>query len=620
LSAPDGAREQRARAQAAPPTELDGALGRAIAALEGGAAFKAAYEALLLEISDETADRLMQLQREARGTWLVLLRAIAPAEHKPRALLIGDALSGTSVPLGYTGFRTTLYDRSALRLRFAELRNRALTPGDEVRSVLRGDETRLPFEDGEFDLVVQEAPLDARDGDADFAVAERRRVCSGEWVWIADNRFAYKRSSGRRGVFRVPSPIEYARRVLHPSGERSLAGYREACAAPSFAPPRAFALYPDAREFTYVVGLDGEFPSLEVGPKERDNKLKLLGASLGLFPLFTPSFALLSARREHANAPPRVERLLDELAKRTGEPRGELEHVVATRGNTALLMTRRPPSLAGDSESARDDGRGEWCVHIGLSAAQRSQLATHARFLELISRRFPAVPVPQPLFHGEFDGLYLTCERRARGLTAPQHTGDLAATRTLLGDTARVLAELVVEPARPMDEADFESLVARRFALVERFCGHPDTAANLRRMLERARASLLGRAFPRVLYHADLRSKHIQVDARGHIVALLDWGSGEERDLPYFDLLHLIAHERKQAEGWDAKRAWALVRERTDLRDYERAALDDYSARLGLDDEYRRTLEALYPVLVAAMAESHWDFSRPRWLRRQFGI
>jgi hypothetical protein len=25
-------------------------------------------------------------------------------------------------------------------------------------------------------------------------------------------------------------------------------------------------------------------------------------------------------------------------------------------------------------------------------------------------------------------------------------------------------------------------------------------------------------------------------------------------------------------------------------------------------------------VLVAAMAERHWDFSRPRWLRRQFGI
>jgi aminoglycoside phosphotransferase (APT) family kinase protein len=601
-------------------SELEGALQRAVAALEKGAAFKTAYEALLLEISDDTADRLMQLQREARGTWLVLLRAVAPKEGEPRALLIGDALSGTSVPLGHAGFRTTLYDRSARRLRFAELRNRALTPGDEVRTMLRRDETRLPFEDGEFELVVQEAPLDARDGDLANAVAERQRVCRGEWVWIADNRFAYKRSSGRRGVFRVPSPIEYARKVLHPGGERSLAGYREASAAPDFAPPRSFALYPDAREFTYVVGLDGAPPSLEVGPKERDNKLKLLGASLGLFPLFTPSFALLATRREHAHAPPRVERLLDALAERTGEARGELEHVVATRGNTALLMTRRKTPDGAGPESRLEDRRGEWCVHIGLSAAQRSQLATHARFLELISRRFPAVPVPQPLFCGELDGLYLTCERRASGLTAPQLTGDLAATRAMLGDAARMLAELVVEPARPMDEADFESLVARRFALVERYCGHADTAANLRRMLERARASLLGRTFPRVIYHADLRSKHIQVDAHGRIVALLDWGSGEERDLPYFDLLHLIAHERKQAEGWDAKRAWALVRERTDLRAYERAALDDYSARLGLDDEYRRAIEGFYPVLVAAMAESHWDFSRPRWLRRQFGI
>jgi aminoglycoside phosphotransferase (APT) family kinase protein len=139
-------------------------------------------------------------------------------------------------------------------------------------------------------------------------------------------------------------------------------------------------------------------------------------------------------------------------------------------------------------------------------------------------------------------------------------------------------------------------------------------------MLSRAREQLLGRSFPRVVYHADLRSKHIQVDARGRIVALLDWGSGEESDLPYFDLFHLLVHERKQAGDLDAASAWKLVRERAGLRDWERAALDDYARRLGLDDEYRRAVEGFYPVLVAAMAESHWDFSRPRWLRRQFGI
>jgi len=599
--------------------ELERALAPALAALERGEPYKAVLEALLLELSDELADRLTQLQREARGAWLVLLRATPPGEAPPTALLVGNALSGVSVPLGHAGWRVTLCDRSATRLRFAQLRNRALTPGDEPQIVQRTDSGRLPFDDGAFTLVVQETPLSAPDTRAE--VAELQRVCAGELVLLADNRFAYKRSSGRRGVFRVPGPFEYVRRVASAHGERSLAGYRRQCAAPRFEAPRAFALYPDAREFTYVVGLNEPLPSLELGPKERGNKLKLLGASLGLFPLLTPSFALLQSRVSSANELERglrVERLLDALARSTGEPRGALEHLVATRGNSALLFTRHTPRQnTGTSVST---GAGDWCVHIGLSAAQRSQLVTHARFLRSIRARFPAAPVPQLLFVGELEGLFLTCERRASGLTAPQHTGDLAVTRTLLEDASRVLADLVVEPARALDEAEFERLIARRFRLVERFCGHPDTAANLRSMLARAREQLVGRSFPRVVYHADLRSKHIQVDARGRIVALLDWGSGEESDLPYFDLFHLLVHERKQADDLDAASAWRLVRERTGLREWERAALDDYAQRLGLDDEYRRAVEGFYPVLVAAMAESHWDFSRPRWLRRQFGI
>ena len=34
----------------------------------------------------------------------------------------------------------------------------------------------------------------------------------------------------------------------------------------------------------------------------------------------------------------------------------------------------------------------------------------------------------------------------------------------------------------------------------------------------------------------------------------------------------------------------------------------------------RRALEELYPVLVAAMAEKNWDYSRPRWLHAGFGL
>jgi len=97
-------------------------------------------------------------------------------------------------------------------------------------------------------------------------------------------------------------------------------------------------------------------------------------------------------------------------------------------------------------------------------------------------------------------------------------------------------------------------------------------------------------------------------------------GTADERGLPYLDLLHLIVHERKQEAGLTAGEAWRIVRERARLREHERAALDTYAGTLGLDDDFRAFIEELYPVLVAAMAEQHWDYSRPRWLHRQFGV
>jgi aminoglycoside phosphotransferase (APT) family kinase protein len=591
------------------PWPLDSrSIERAIAAMERGVPFKAAYEELLLGLDDATADLTMQLQREARGAWLVLLREPVRADRRARALLIGNSLSGTSVPLANHGFDVTLFDSSQARLRFATLRNAALAP-QRTTAVLASGEARLPFDDASFDLVVQEDGPPSPERGWRHDLGELRRVCAGEFALIADNRFAYKRSRGRRGKFHVAGPFDYARHLFAPrGGERSLRGYRALLEAPDFERARAFALYPHAREFTFVVGLDAPLPRLAIGPKERQNKPKLVAQRLGLFPLFAPSFALVAARGAAAEAPPRIERILAELARKLDAPAPEVEHLVATRGNSALVLTR------GRGDASR------WCVHIGLSPAQRSQLVTHFEMLRLISERFAGVPVPAPLFIGEVEGVFLTCEQRLGGLTAPQLTGDRGAAGRMLADAAQHMAGLAIEPARALDETEFERLLGRRFELVARFARVPSTLEHLARMRDEVRATLVGRAFPRVVYHADLRGKHVQVERDGRVLGYLDWGSSEQSDLPYFDLLHFVAHERKQEEHLQALEAWRLVRDRSGLREYERAALDDYSRRLGLDDEYRRAIERVYPVLVAAMAEKHWDFSRPEWLHRQFGV
>ena len=122
---------------------------------------------------------------------------------------------------------------------------------------------------------------------------------------------------GVRGDFHIPGPLAFARRALVPSdGERSLRGYRKLLREQGFAPVRCFALYPHRREFSQVVALDEPLPALAVGRRERENRIKVAARSLGLFPLFTPSFALIGARKPLT---PRFERILDTLAERTGE-------------------------------------------------------------------------------------------------------------------------------------------------------------------------------------------------------------------------------------------------------------------------------------------------------------
>ena len=41
---------------------------------------------------------------------------------------------------------------------------------------------------------------------------------------------------------------------------------------------------------------------------------------------------------------------------------------------------------------------------------------------------------------------------------------------------------------------------------------------------------------------------------------------------------------------------------------------------MDLDADVAACVGAIYPVLVAAMAETHWNYSRPRWLHREFGL
>jgi SAM-dependent methyltransferase len=587
-------------------------LSSAFEARAAGQTYVSALEAVLLALDVVGSDRLMQILGEGRGAWFALLGA------KPGAILfLGNALSGAVAALAQTGWTVTVVDRSPDRLRFEQYRDTERYPGRTI-PLLAGDAPALPFADASFDAVVQEAGFPGAAPVFAQATSECLRVARDDVVLIGNNRLGYKRSTGRRSIYRMPGPFEWLRDAALPrEGERTLLGWRRALADRGAPKPRAYALYPHASDFTHVVAIDGAFPSLTIGPGERRNRLKVVGRALGLFPVFTPSFLVHARRAGPAGAPespPRIDRMLDAIAERTGEPRAELVRLVSTRGQSAVIHTR---SRGGGEAGAP----GSWTLYVPFLPSTVSRAKRRHEALTSVRKRFPWLPTPEPLFFGEADGVLVACERRLPGIAAAKIGGDRSQIARMLSDASAHFARLFVRASAPFTSAEFDALIGDRFALVERHAGVPSTAAELRRLRDEARERLVGRAIPRVFHHGDLRSKHVQVDREdGKVIGYLDWSVSEDEFLPYLDLVHLVVHERKQADDLTAERAWKLVRDRRDLRSYEREALERHRRAIELDDEVARAIEAIYPVLVAAMAERSWEYSRPRWLHRQFGL
>lgn len=572
------------------------------AARARGATFEQGLAELLLALDDDTGELLQQELHEARGAWALCLGVTAR-----RVLFVGSPLAGAIRVFARLGAAVTVLDDDAERAELAAFAWEAHAPG-RVRWV-RGDARVLPFQDREFDVVVLDDGLPRERAQCTRLLAEAARVSSGEVALLGDNRLGYKRSAGRHASLRVPRAVEWLRDVCAPrAGERTLRGYRAALRLPGFARATAWALYPHRKDFAHVVAIDAPLPAITIGPQERRNKVKLAGRALGLFSVFTPSFALTAARTECGLPAPLAERLLDELARATGEPRGELEHLVATRGGSAILFTRAAST------------RGGWVVHVPLSPNKARHLARHAARLGELPRRFPALRTPELLFHGRLAGVELACERRLGGLTAPQIAGDAPRMSRLLADVVRDFAALVVRDAEPFTSEDYAREVSARIARVSADAHVPGTRAWLAALDEALRPRLVGRKLPRVLHHADLRAKHVQIAPDGAVLGYLDWSTAEDEALPFWDLFHLVVHERKQVNGGTAGATWRALRDGRDVPPHASEALAIYARDLALDDETVRALVELYPVYVTAMGAKNWDYSRPRWLHRHFEV
>jgi len=572
------------------PLEADD-LTRLLARVGEGVDFREAFEELLCDLPLVRAEHLMLLVRQGRSAWMPMLRT-----RRGRALVIGNAFSGAGAGLAFAGWDVVLCDDQPDRLAFAGARARGLELSMGLE-LLNGRE-RLPYADESFDLVV-------RDGACGATVQELARISRGEVVLIVDNRYGYKRSTGVHGEFQVRRPGEYLKSVITGEG-KSLAEHSAELKRAGLVGLRPHALYPDSRDFTFCVSLSDTGPTLPIGPKERSNRLKMLAQKLGLFPHLTPSYALIVHKPRARLERPLASTLLAEALGVEEHESPPVEHLVNTRGNNILLLSKGPRPLA---------------LHLPMEERQQEQMKKHLATLSELRECFPEIPVPRSLGAIMLDGIWYAAEERLGGWSAGQICGDRARVARMLEDVALHFAGLVTRPARPFTESDCERLVGVRVRRVAGKAVEPETIAALKELERKAREGLVGAVFPLVRSHGDLRSKHVQVDREGHVLGYLDWGSTEEMDLPLFDLLHLLLHERKQEAELTAGEAWRLLdNDRAALRTHEKSALEDYAAALSLPEGVIRAIEGLYPLLVADVAEKHWDYSRPRWLHRQFGI
>ena len=573
-----------------PPWPLEaGDLDRFLERSEDEADFRESLEELLCSLPLQRAEHLMLLLRHSRAAWLPLLRTRAG-----RALFIGNAFSGAGAGLAFLGWEVTLRDESPSRLAFADARARGLKL--PMQTEHSEGARRLPHEDESFDLVVCDQSMAVNE-------AELARVSRGEVVLIADNRYGYKRSTGVHGEFELRRPGEYLKSIFSGEG-RSLAEHTSALKRAGLVGLRPHALYPDSRDFTFCVSLGDAGPTLPLGPKERANRLKVLANSLGLFPHLTPSYALIAHKPRARLQRPLADLLAREALGSDEAHAPDLEHLVNTRGSNALLLTGGERALA---------------LHVPMEAFQKRHVKRHIAALSELRDEHPELPVPRSFGVVMAEGIWFSAEERLPGLTAGQICGDHLRVGRMLQDVAQHFSTLTTRPPAPFTERDCERLISERARRVIERAREPGTIATLREMERRAREALLGKIFPLVRTHGDLRSKHVQVDGDGNVLGYLDWGSTEQQDLPLFDLLHLVIHERKQEAGVKPGHAWRLLEGvGGELRAHERSALDSYSAALNLPQGVIRAIEDLYPLLVADVAERSWDFSRPDWVHRFF--
>ena len=144
-----------------------------------------------------------------------------------------------------------------------------------------------------------------------------------------------------------------------------------------------------------------------------------------------------------------------------------------------------------------------------------------------------------------------------------------------------------------VDDVVFENLFG---AIVRQVIAtYPETGPVLERIETRLRRVVHGRSMVTVWLHGDYKMENIIFDKKTlGINGIIDWEHSRRDNLPWLDLMYLVAYNRIASDGLDFFEAYRAVISPENLTDHEKSVIAAYASAFPVTPDMKTVLSCLF--------------------------
>ncbi|PIQ82337.1 MAG: hypothetical protein COV76_04215 [Candidatus Omnitrophica bacterium CG11_big_fil_rev_8_21_14_0_20_64_10] len=543
---------------------------------------------------------------------------LPPDLESPRVLDLGCGWGTLTAGWAARGARVTAMDLCYERVLFARERARAMGLGDQVEAVCGGNEKRLPFPDGSFDLVMLSGVLEwvglagtryPRQIQLDFLREILRILRPGGSLYVGvENRFsvdAFKGVPDPHAKMRYVSVLPYAladrlsrwrRRRSYRSLTHSPNGYRRLFRQAGFVESRLYWPSPSYHEIRQLIPADQPAMFRHRIQQRRNGAargkagwIKDRLAGWGALEWLIPHTCWLTRKPAEPAAPtPEQLQAVEQLLEQPGGPAGSVP---------AHLTDVRPlGNLEGGIRWGAAFGKDQF-VKTSVRPADSDRTRREMVFLEGI--RPVLTPdlrayLPEPLRTATGPAGRSTVFSRLPGRPADQLRGRAL---TLAAEAAdRFLRSFHAATRQPLGASDFDALFRgpiRRLRYRLAPAEHTWPYGALLKSLDRLEQLSGSEDLPAVAEHGDYHPCNWLWT--GDRLGIVDWEGARRPGLPVLDWLHLWLMTVQTETGGHLFDGWKRL-EQAPWRSRVEASWAAYAAALSIPSAWRVPLCRLYFV------------------------